>query len=227
VIGSAIPRIGSSNALGYDTSTRRRLSRLDHLVKRFPHLLTGYRRCDFRPLLCLVWPVSYPLTLPKGGLYSRCAGCHSGKYGGTPYVLSNRSHQVRRLTFALRQGKIHLISDQQVDMTLPAKPAPTPGADVPFWYELRDSTAGVLQRLPARDPIPLDSEVFSDDPKRSIARAEVVPPEVVFTMVIPDLEAVEEIRLMRAAPPSDPEAKTRAAQPGPIELGRFKLGTKG
>lgn len=134
---------------------------------------------------------------------------------------------MRRLTFALRQGKIDLISDQQVDMTLPAKPAPTPGADVPFWYELRDSTAGVLQRLPARDPIPLDSEVFSDDPKRSIARAEVVPPEVVFTVVIPDLEAVEEIRLMRAAPPSDPEAKTRAAQPGPIELGRFKLGTKG
>lgn len=70
MIGSAIPRIGSSNALGYDTSTRRRLSRLDHLVKRFPHLLTGYRHCDFRPLLCLVWPVSYPLTLPKGGLYS-------------------------------------------------------------------------------------------------------------------------------------------------------------
>jgi hypothetical protein len=38
VIGSAIPRIGSSNALGYDTSTGCRLSRLDHLIKRFPHL---------------------------------------------------------------------------------------------------------------------------------------------------------------------------------------------
>lgn len=134
---------------------------------------------------------------------------------------------MRRLTFALRQGKIDLISDQQVDMTLPAKPAPPPETHVPFWYELRDSAAGVLQRLPARDPIPVDSEVFSNDPKRSIQRAEAVQPEVVFTVVIPDLEAVEEIRLMRAAPPPDPKAKTRAAQPGPIELGRVKLGTKG
>ena len=54
-----------------------------------------------------------------------------------------------------------------------------------------------------------------------------MPPEVVFTVVIPNLEGVEEIRLMRAAPPPDPKAETRAAQPGPIELGRFNLGTKG
>jgi hypothetical protein len=134
---------------------------------------------------------------------------------------------VRRLTFALRQGKIDLISDQQVDMTLPAKPAPTPGADVPFWYELRDSTPGVLQRLPARDRIPLDSEVFSDDPKRSIARAEVVPPKVVFTVVIPDLEAVEEIRLMRAAPPSDPKAKDPRRPTRPHRVGAFQARDEG
>jgi hypothetical protein len=35
VIGSAIPRIGSSNALGYDTSVWCRLSRLDHLINGF------------------------------------------------------------------------------------------------------------------------------------------------------------------------------------------------
>ena len=41
VIESAIPRIRSSNALGYDTTTRCRLSRLHHLIKRFPHLVVS------------------------------------------------------------------------------------------------------------------------------------------------------------------------------------------
>jgi hypothetical protein len=73
-----------------------------------------------------------PIDSPEGRFKLPMHRVPFGEYGGTPYVLSNRSHQVRRLTFALRQGKIDLISDQQVDMTLPAKPAPTPGAHVPF-----------------------------------------------------------------------------------------------
>ena len=138
---------------------------------------------------------------------------------------------MRRLTFVYRQGKIELISDQEVDMTLPKRASAPPGAQVPFWYELRDGGAGVLQRLPAPDPIPVDTEVFSDDPRRTIQRAKVVPPEVVFTVVIPDLAAAKEVRLMRAPPPGPPgrtrAGTTTAGEGEPVELGRFKLATKG
>jgi hypothetical protein len=132
---------------------------------------------------------------------------------------------MRRLTFTVRQGKIDLISDQQVQMTMPPQPAAPRGATVPFWYELRDGADAVLHRLPARDPIPVDSEVFSDDPNRSIRRAAVVPPEVVFTVVVPDLPSAAEIRLMRAPPPGG-DPRTRA--PGEaVEVGRFRLGMPG
>lgn len=139
---------------------------------------------------------------------------------------------MRRLTFTFRNGKIDLLSDQHVDMTLPASPAGRGSADPQFWYELRDKSASVLHRLVAADPIPTDTEVFSDDPARSITRAAVAPTEGVFTVVVPDVPEVEEVALMRAPAQAGPDrARTKVAKADaddqPVELGRFKLAKKG
>jgi len=147
-----------------------------------------------------------------------------------PSAIETKEHHVRRLTFTFRNGKIELISDQHVDMTLPARPATRGAVDTPFWYELRDKSAAVLHRLTAPDPIPSDTEVFSDDPDRSITRSPIAPQEGVFTVVIPDVADVEEIGLMRAPGPTstDPlRAKVAKTDDAPIELGRFKIAKKG
>ena len=130
---------------------------------------------------------------------------------------------VRRLTFAYRDGSIELVSEQRVDMRMPARTThPEPRAG--FWYELRDPRAEVLFRLDAEDPIPTDVEVFSDDPDQSVARAPHAPEEGVFTVILPDVEDAAEVRLMRAAArPGAPAAEVEALAEGPVEVGRFRL----
>ncbi len=131
---------------------------------------------------------------------------------------------MRRLTFTYRDGKIELVSQQQVEMRVPAKaPAPRAAAAGPpeFWYELRDAESELLYRLEAEDPIPTDVEVFSDDPERTIERAPNPPEEGVFTVLLPDFENAREVKLMRAAAPRD--AKARAAKPEVVEVARFNL----
>lgn len=134
---------------------------------------------------------------------------------------------MRRLTFAYRDGSIELVSEQRVDMRMPARTThPEPRAG--FWYELRDAESEVLFRLDAEDPIPTDVEVFSDDPERTIERAPHAPEEGVFTVLLPEIEDAEEVRLMRAAArPGAPAAEVEALAEGPVEVGRFRLTKEG
>ena len=130
---------------------------------------------------------------------------------------------MRRLTFAYRDGTIELVSQQQVEMRLPARATSRDlEGRAEFWYELRDAGSEVLYRLDAEDPIPTDVEVFSEDPGRTVERAPHVPEEGVFTVLVPEIEDAEEVRLMRSAAPADAEAFAE----GPVEVGRFEL-TKG
>lgn len=128
---------------------------------------------------------------------------------------------VRRLTFTYSDGEIELVSSQQVEITLPAKPPSRKRAAKrpEFWYELRDAQADVVYRLDAPDPIPTDVEVFSDDPKRTIERSPNPPKEGVFTVLMPEIEDAEEILLMRVATSRGLKTGADAA----VEVARFKL----
>ncbi len=127
---------------------------------------------------------------------------------------------MRRLTFTYRNGTIELVSQQQVEMRLPAKTvSKDPERLPPFWYELRDARSEVLYRLDAPDPIPTDVEVFSDDPERTIERAPYAPEQGVFTVLVPEIEDAEEVLLMR---PASATVATFDAE-SVVEVGRFKL----
>lgn len=137
---------------------------------------------------------------------------------------------MRRLTFAYRDGKIELVSQQRVEMRLPAKPATPQGLEArpEFVYELRGADSEVLHRVGARDPIPTDVEVFSDDPERTVERTPHRPREGVFTVVVPEIEDAEEVRLLRSVTPSEAavEAGLEAAAESAVEVGRFRLTTE-
>jgi len=135
---------------------------------------------------------------------------------------------VRRLTFAFRDGAVELVSEQRVEMRLPARSAPrVAAARAEFWYELRNAQSDVLYRLDSADPIPTDVEVFSDDPERTVERAPHAPQEGVFTVLLPEIEDAEEVRLMRAAPATEGAVDVRAgAAEAAVEVGRFRLTEK-
>lgn len=140
---------------------------------------------------------------------------------------------MRRLTFAYRDGEIELVSQQRVEMRTPAAPAAPLGleaveAQPAFVYELRGAGSEVLHRVGAPDPIPTDVEVFSDDPERSVERAPHAPREGVFTVLVPEIEEAEEVRLLRTVPSrgaaeAGPERATEAATASAVEVARFKL----
>jgi hypothetical protein len=115
-------------------------------------------------------------------------------------------------------------------MRMPAAPAAPQGFEglvaLPeFVYELRGADSEVLHRVAAPDPIPRDVEVFSDDPEHTVERAPHPPREGVFTVLVPEIEAAEEVRLLRSAAPRGlaAEAGPEAAAEAAVEVGRFKL----
>lgn len=140
---------------------------------------------------------------------------------------------MRRLTFVYRDGQIELIDQRPVEMTLPAETAVRePGERAEFWCELRSAEAEVLYRRETPDPIPTDVEVFSDDPEQSIERAPHPPREGVFSVVVPEIEAADEVLLLRSLPGPPPRrgarrladvGETAEAVSGVVEVGRFKL----
>lgn len=130
---------------------------------------------------------------------------------------------MRRLTFAVRDGAIELVSDQRVDMKVGPTP-PVPAARE-FWYEMRDNADDVLAAAAVADPLEGDREAFSPDPTRSVQRVPGASSPSAFSIVVPDLDGAESVSLMRAARTSVKGAleATETVLPVAIEVARFKL----
>jgi hypothetical protein len=131
---------------------------------------------------------------------------------------------VQRLTFAVKNGTVHLVSEQEVDMQPMAAPAAPPGSTHEFWLEVRDQADATLHTQSVRDPMPKDIEVFSNDPAQSASHAHDPRTEHAFTVVLPSVHGADSVVLMRASP----AAHRGAAQAlGPTaageEIAKFKL----
>jgi hypothetical protein len=123
-----------------------------------------------------------------------------------------------RMIFAFDGEHVHLVSQQNVEMVLPPSD-PIQGVEghKGFWYELRDAEDRALYRRVMHNPMHEDVEVFSDDPKQSVARQIVPNRKGVFVVVVPDTEKGHAVTLS-----SSPRRVQLAHQPA-REIARFAL----
>jgi hypothetical protein len=92
-----------------------------------------------------------------------------------------------RMILAFDGEHVHLLSQQSVEMVLPpSDPVQGFEGQKGFWYELRDAQDRPLYRRVMQNPMQEDVEVFSDDPKQSVARQTLPNRKGVFVVVVPD-----------------------------------------
>lgn len=124
-----------------------------------------------------------------------------------------------RLVFEYEDNNVRLVSQQSVTM-VPPPPTAIRGPEVVqagFWYELRDDQDRLMYYRVAANPIPVECEVFSEDPNESICRQEVEVTRGTFVLLAPDIREVTSIVLF--GPPLQPTDQVQ----GTTELGRFNL----
>jgi hypothetical protein len=101
-----------------------------------------------------------------------------------------------RLTFEYDGDQVRLLSQQRVDMVVPAS-APVTGFDghKGVWAELKDGQNRTLYRQVMHNPLRGDVEVFSDDPARNVARHPTPQRKGVFVVLVPDTDEGREVVL--------------------------------
>jgi hypothetical protein len=113
-----------------------------------------------------------------------------------------------RLTFAYQGTQIRVIGSERIAMIVPAPSTPPPEANqAGYWFGVRDAGGRLLYHRPLHNPIRVDLEAFSPDPRQSIARVPIAERQGEFTVLIPD---VPDARTFELHGPADPE---RAAEP--------------
>jgi len=124
-------------------------------------------------------------------------------------MASNPPHALR-LTFAYRGAQIRLIGSERVAMIAPAPAgAPPEAGDTGYWFGVLDAAGRLIYHRPLHQPIRVDVETFSPDPKRSIARVPIAAREGQFTVLIPDVADAQTFQLHG---PADPERPDEPAQ---------------
>jgi hypothetical protein len=126
--------------------------------------------------------------------------------------------RTQRLTFAVANGAVRLVSRQRLDMICPPQPGPGPeaGRSGGFWVELLDARGKPLfQRVMAVQP-GLSAEVH--DPQGGIERVfGAAAGEVIFEVLLPDLPEARSVTLM-----GQPWAGAERQAPS-VALARFDL----
>jgi hypothetical protein len=128
------------------------------------------------------------------------------------FTLVDRGGPSERVTLRFDHGKYELIEKTTAGAKLP------PSDDLPksqvetsgFWYELQSTRGDVLYRRIIADPVLLVSETKSHGPGAKVERAEAVPEQRVFSLLIP--RPVEGDRLVIFSSPTERGAQTRPAK---------------
>jgi len=114
-----------------------------------------------------------------------------------------------RLTFAYRDGQIRLLGSERIATIAPAPVTPPPDAgQTGYWFGVLDAAGRVLYHRPLHDPLRVDVEVFSPDPRASITRAPAPQAAIEFTLLVPDTADAQAFTLQG---PADPARSDRAA----------------
>jgi hypothetical protein len=132
---------------------------------------------------------------------------------------SGRAARSVRLIFSYDGDDVRLESRQPVEMLAsPSDPVEGYENETGFWTEVRNAQGSVLHRQIMHDPIPRDTEVFSPDPERSIARVAIERPHGVFWVLVPLVPGADHVALMGVPP-----AGAAALSPAVVELQRVSL----
>lgn len=122
-----------------------------------------------------------------------------------------RSRYTLRLTFAYQGDEVRLVRSERVAMITPPSLPYAPHEDqAGYWFEVHGAGGELLYHRALHSPVRTDIEVFSDDPKQTIARAPNPNPSGEFTVLVPDLPEADSFALH--GPPAEPGL--RAAQSG-------------
>jgi hypothetical protein len=150
-----------------------------------------------------------------------------------PVKAAAKSPKAVRLTFSYQGDQVKLLSQQPVEMTVPASDTLKGYEEQKgFWAELKSDKDKTLYRRVLHNPTRNDAEVFSDDPEQSISREPAPKRTGVFVVVVPDTEKGHEVTLSRSIGQPDIEsegapkgmAAMRSLATGPAtEIARFKL----
>lgn len=123
-----------------------------------------------------------------------------------------------RLTFSYKGDKIKLVSQKTLKMTPLAPDTFQSGKrGSGFWYELKDAKNRTQFRRVTSNPIRHYTEVRSGDPDRPLSWEKVDEPSGIFTLLIPVIKGVREIRLF-----SSPQIGEERGGPA-REIARFVL----
>jgi len=136
---------------------------------------------------------------------------------------ATESPRAVRLTFSYDGETVKLISQQQVEMTVPPSDATKGFAQHKgFWAELKGQHDQTLYRHVMHNPTRNDAEVFSDDPEQSISRQPAPKRKGVFVVVVPDTDQGHEVTLSRSESYGPTGIHALAAAPAK-EIARIKL----
>lgn len=133
-----------------------------------------------------------------------------------------------RLTFGYESNDVRLVTRQSVKMVVPPTDALSGyEGQQGFWVEVRNEGNETLYRRVMHDPLRQDVEIFSPDPRESVARTPLEKPSGIFVVLIPDLDEADHVALLSSAAPSAPRVAPEGAALDPMgpatELARFSL----
>jgi hypothetical protein len=132
---------------------------------------------------------------------------------------SPESNKAMRLTFSYEGNSVKLLSQQRVEMIVPASDAVKGyGTHKGFWAELRSGRDKTLYRTVMHNPTKNDAEVFPGTPNEGITREPAPKRKGVFVVVVPDTDEGEQVILCRSKPATKgPTRGMRALASTPAE----------
>ena len=120
--------------------------------------------------------------------------------------MASNPPQALRLTFTYEGTQLRIAGSERIAMIVPAGIATPPGhGQSGYWFEIRDDAGRLVYHRPLHQPIAVDAEVFSPDPRQSIARVASSRREGQFTILIPDTQDARTFALYGPADPARPE----------------------
>lgn len=119
--------------------------------------------------------------------------------------MASNPPQALRLTFTYEGTQIRIAGSERIAMIVPASISTAPErGQSGYWFEIRDDAGRIVYHRPLHQPLAVDAEVFSPDPRQSIARVASARREGQFTILIPDTQDARTFELYGPADPARP-----------------------
>jgi hypothetical protein len=125
-----------------------------------------------------------------------------------------------RLIFEYEGDEVRLVAQQNVEMVIPPTPV---SADAPGYYvDARDAGGRTLARVAAAGAFARSVEVFPEDHREPITRADVPQRRGAFTVTVPSSDQADHVTLVRLAGTA-PGATANLQHADVVDVATFRL----